>query len=279
LILLTSCASSKPDSDAKRLENDLVQARAAYELDPADEQAIVWLGRRLGYVQRYEEAVEVFTRGLEVHPDSAWLLRFRGHRYITLRRFDDAARDLERARDIAATRPDEVEPDGAPNKAGVPIGTLRSNIDYHLGLAHFLRGDFAAAWHAYEDGFDRARANDDRLVSHTYWAWITSKKLGRDARAARLLEPIRSDMHIVENDDYQVLLRHFRGEITAEELLQVSAAGKNASATRHFGAGMKRLFEGDRNGARELWERAVAKGPKAAFGCIAAEVELARLDG
>ena len=71
---------------------------------------IVWYGRWLGYAGRYEEAVAVFSRGLEVLPDSAWLLRFRGHRYITLRRFDEAVADLERADALAQGRPDQVEP-------------------------------------------------------------------------------------------------------------------------------------------------------------------------
>jgi len=267
------------ETESERHERHLAEARAAFERDPRDEQAIVWLGRRLGYVGRFEEAVAVFSRGLEQHPDSAWLLRFRGHRYITLRRFDDAARDLERARDLARSRPDETEPDGAPNPAGVPIGTLRSNIDYHLGLAQFLRGDFESAWQAYEEGFDRARANDDRLVSHTYWSWIVLRKLGRDAQAARLLEPIRADMRILENDDYHALLMHFHGDVAAEELLSDAGDGSTASATRWFGAGQKLLANGDRAGARAAFEKAVRSGPPAAFGRIAAEAELARLDG
>lgn len=273
----TPAAPSSPSTpESAQHELDLEAARAAYERDPRDEMATIWLGRRLGYVGRYEDAVATFTRGLEMHPDSAWLLRFRGHRFITLRRFDDAVRDLERARDLAARRPDEVEPDGTPNKSGIPIGTLKSNIDYHLGLAHFLRGDFAAAWRAYEAGFAFARTNDDRLVSHTYWAWLTLMKLGRKDDAAHLLDPIRAEMQIHENESYLALLRFFRGDITEAALFASPTTGKNDLATRGFGAGMKHLFEGDTAGARELLERVVKDGPPPSFGYIAAEVELAR---
>jgi tetratricopeptide (TPR) repeat protein len=279
VLLATGCASAPsspgPGNDPREL--DLAAAQAAFERDPRDEMAAVWLGRRLGYLGRYEDAVAAFTRGLEVHPDSAWLYRFRGHRYITLRRFDDAVRDLERARDLAASRPDEVEPDGAPNKAQVPIGTLRSNIDYHLGLAQYLRGDFAAAWRAYDAGFALARANDDRLVSHTYWSWLTLEKLGRTDEARRLLDPIRADMHLHENESYLALLRFFRGDIDETALFAAPAAGKNDFATRGFGAAMKHVFDGDTAGATELLERVVRDTPPASFGCIAAEVELRRL--
>lgn len=273
---LYACASTRSVPPKVQAEVDLASAQAAYERDPNDEMAAVWLGRRLGYVGRYEDAVAAFTRGLAVHPDSAWLLRFRGHRFITLRRFDDAVRDLTRARDLAAARPDEVEPDGAPNKAGVPIGTLESNIDYHLGLAQFLRGDFAAAWSAYEKGFELARSNDDRLVSHTYWSWLTLRKLGRANEAARLLESIRSDMQIHENSSYLALLLYFRGDIDEVQLFANPSAGKNDTATLGFGAAMKHLFDGDRAGARERLEHVIGAAPKSAFGFIAAEAELAR---
>lgn len=282
LVLSFGCKAAPTQQVDERLERDLVEAQAAYERNPTDEMASVWLGRRLGYVGRYEEAIDAFTRGLQVHPDSAWLLRFRGHRLITLHRFDAAVSDLERARELAALRPDEVEPDGAPNPKGIPRGTLRSNIDYHLGLAQYLSGHFDDAWRSYDRGFALARTNDDRLVSHTYWSWIVLRKLGREAEAASLLAPIREHMDLLENFGYHALLRLYRGDITEADVLNppaTSAASpkKNDFATRGFGAGMKRLFDGDRAGAKELFERVVATGPKSAFGCIAAEVELARL--
>lgn len=277
LCLWAACSSSAPAPDTKRLERDLIEAQALYELDPSDEMASVWLGRRLGYLGRYEEAIDVFTRGLADHPDSAWLLRFRGHRFITLRQFDHAVRDLEAARTLALERPDESEPDGAPNPSGIPRGTLRSNIDYHLGLACFLRGDYESAWRAYDAGFALARLNDDRLVSHTYWSWITLMKLGRVTQASSLLLPIREHMDLLENHGYHALLRFFRGDITEDELLKEAPNRKNDLATRGFGAGMKHLFDGDLQGARALFERVVAAGPRSAFGCIAAETEIGRL--
>lgn len=275
-LLAAACAAPLAPSTATRQERDHQAALEAWERAPDDEMTNVWLGRRLGYLGRYEEAVAAFTRGLAAHPDSAWLLRFRGHRYITLRRFADAVRDLERARELAALRPDEVEPDGAPNAAGIPIGTLRSNVDYHLGLAWFLLGDFERAWRVYEDGFELARANDDRLVSHTYWAYLTLSKLGRRAEARELLAPIRRDMHILENESYLALLLHFRGDLTESELLSAPSSGANDAATRGFGVALARSFAGDAAGARARLAEVVRKGPPAAFGTIAAEAELTR---
>ncbi len=276
LFRLGACTSVPEDPRRAQDEAELRAAEQRLAADPASEDAAVWVGRRLGYLGRYEEAIEAFTRGLEVHPDSAWLLRFRGHRWITLRRFDDAATDLERARVLAEQVPDEVEPDGRPNAAGVPIGTLRSNIAYHLGLALLLRGDAQRAADVYLESLPLALTNDDRHVSHVFWTWIALQQLGRGDEAAQLLEPISPSMRVLENEDYLAALLHLRGDITREELLHGFESGTTAFATRAHAAARKAAFEGDAEAARELYSRVVVAGPMAAFSCIAAEVAVAR---
>jgi tetratricopeptide (TPR) repeat protein len=277
LLVLSACRGLPPPSPEEHLRRELAQAVERYESDPDDEQATVWLGRWLGYAGRYEEAVAIFTRGLEVHPDSPWLLRFRGHRYITLRRFDDAAADLERADALAEGQPDEVEPDGQPNPAGVPIGSLRSNIDYHLGLAHYLRGDFEQALAVYERSAERARANPDRLVSHAYWKWLTLRQLGRDDEARAFLALLDLSVDVLENQAYRDLLRLFRGELGELELVRGVSPFSTEFPTRVYGLAMQRLLAGDLDGARARLGVSIDWGPPASFGRIAAEVELARL--
>jgi tetratricopeptide (TPR) repeat protein len=98
-----------------QLEAELREARHAFDRDPENLEAILWLGRRTAYLGRFEEAIEIFTRGLVLHPDDPRLLRHRGHRWITVRRFDRAIEDLERAVRRVAGQPDRVEPDGQPN--------------------------------------------------------------------------------------------------------------------------------------------------------------------
>src|SRR4029079_14854032 len=123
--------------------------RADLARDPSSADAAIWLGRRLAYLGRFPEAIEAFTQGIAIHPADARLYRHRGHRYITTRRFDREVADLTKASQLVAGKQDEVEPDGAPNKAGIPRSTLQSNIWYHLGLAQYLSGDFDAALASY----------------------------------------------------------------------------------------------------------------------------------
>ncbi|MBL8862558.1 MAG: hypothetical protein JNK02_11170 [Planctomycetes bacterium] len=280
LTLALGCACATAPSDPARAaqERELAEAEARLAREPASEEAAVWVGRRLGYLGRYEEAIAAFTRGLEHHPDSAWLHRFRGHRWITLRRFDRAIADLERARVLAAARPDEVEPDGQPNAAGVPIGTLRSNIAYHLGLALFLSGDLTRAADVYLAALPLARANDDRYVSHLFWTWIVLVELGRREEALRLLEPVRPDMRLLENEDYHAALLHFRGDLSRDALLAGHEPGTIAFATRAHAAARLAALEGEQDVAREYYAQIVFGGPLAAFSVIAAEVASGALD-
>ncbi len=247
--------------------------------DPLSHDALLWLGRRYGYLMRYREAQAVFTQGLRQFPDSAQLLRHRGHRWITLRRLDDAVHDLQAAGALVAGTPDALEPDGAPNALGIPRSTHQSNIWYHLGLAHYLLGDFQAARDAYERCLELSRVNDDMLCATTAWLWATLKRLGRDEEARLLLEPIHADMDVIENHAYYDLLRFYRGDLGWSDLAPESGARASESivtATTLYGLANWLLLEGRRDEARTLFEDIVRSTNWAAFGHVAAEAELAR---
>ena len=186
-------------SDEFRVEQEeyLEEARADLLANPDDAEALIWVGRRTAYLGRYAESIEEYSKGIELHPDDARFLRHRGHRYVTTRRLDDAERDLERAAEMVRGRPDEIEPDGLPNDRGVPTSTLQSNIWYHLGLAHYLKGDFDEALDAYLECMEVSKVNDDMYVATADWLYMTYRRLGREAEAAEVLGSIHEDMDIL----------------------------------------------------------------------------------
>ena len=137
-------AAALPAETRVRLEANLATARAEFEKNPASADAAIWLGRRTAYLGRFRDAIAIYSTAIAKHPGDARLYRHRGHRYITVREFDNAIADLSKAASLVADTPDEVEPDGQPNARNIPTGTLKTNIYYHLGLAHYLKGDFEA---------------------------------------------------------------------------------------------------------------------------------------
>jgi hypothetical protein len=267
-----------PETLADR-EAKLAAARAEADSHPDDVDALVWLGRRTAYLGRYREAIDIYTRALAAHPDEPHLLRHRGHRYLTLRRFDLAAADLERAAQRVAGQPDEVEPDGLPNARNIPVSTLQTNIWYHLGLAHYLLGgpgDMESARKAFQESL-KLSTNADMRVSTTHWLYMTLRRLGRAGEAAALLAPIRPDMDVIENRAYHLLTLMYKGEIPPEAIPGLSNGGVDAP-TLGYGLGDWYLYNGRRDDAVKAFREILSwKDQWPAFGYIAAEADLKRL--
>lgn len=265
-----------PAETRKTLEANLADAEAAYRKNPKSEEAIIWLGRRQAYLWRYRDAIDTFTKGLTIHPQSYKLYRHRGHRYITVREFDRAIADFERAAKLIANVPDEVEPDGAPNRFGKPRSTSHSNIWYHLGLAYYLKGDFTNALRAYQECLKFSK-NDDMRVATLDWMYMTYRRLGRHGAAKQLLDQVSEKMDVLENESYHRRLLMYKGAIKPQELLDTANADDLTIATQGYGVGNFYLVDGDTARAREIFEKVVQGRQWAAFGYIAAEVDLKRM--
>ena len=256
----------------------LAEAQRAYEHTPTNVDSIIWYARRLGYLGQLRESIEIYTRGIALYPDNPWLYRHRGHRYISVRDFAAAVRDLEHATALVQGKPDEIEPDGQPNAQNSPIGTLHSNIGYHLALAQYLMGDFTAAARVAKLEVDSA-TNDDRRVSMAHWLYMSLRRSGRDAEAAQVLVPISRDMTIIENQAYHRLMLLYKGELPADSVLTAAPTGelsvKDASAA--YGVANWHWYNGRKAEGEALWRRIVEGGQWGAFGTVAAEAELARM--
>jgi len=256
------------------------EAEEALAAAPGDADALIWMGRRAAYLGRYGDAIDVYSQALELHPQDARLYRHRGHRYLTTRQFDAAIADLRRAAELTSGKPDEVEPDGMPNAAGIPTSTLQFNIWYHLALAYYLKGDYASAAEAYAQCAS-VSVHPDSKVATAYWQVMTLKRLGRAAEAEAVLARITPGMEVIESGGYLELLLLHKGERSAEDL--VGPAGGNVtleSTTTGYGVGAWLLMGGDTARAVGVFRQTVAgRDQWAAFGYIAAEAELARLGG
>lgn len=258
----------------KIYEAKLAEAKAEYEKMPNDADSIIWFGRRTAYTGNYKEAILIFTGGIKKFPSDARFYRHRGHRLITLRCFDDAVKDFEKAAKLVKGKADEIEPDGLPNARNTPTSTLQSNIFYHLGLAHYLNGDFKKALKAYRE-CEKVSKNPDMLVATTHWLYMTLRRLGREKEAREAVEQIKDDLEIIENDDYYKLLKLYRGKLKATDLLPELREDANAlsSASLGYGLGNWYLYNGKRDVAERIFKFIVEGNQWASFGYIAAERE------
>jgi tetratricopeptide (TPR) repeat protein len=265
--------------DGFRARQEELLAAALGRLDeaPGEPESWIWVGRRTAYLGRYREAIEIYGQALERFPDEPRLYRHRGHRFITTRRLERAVEDLSRAAELVRGRPDETEPDGLPNEMGIPTSTLQSNIWYHLGLAHYLAGDFERALAAYRECLAVSRS-PDMLVATSYWLYLTLGRSGRAEEAAGVLEPITPELEVIENHDYHRLLLSYRRLADAHAMWDEAVRDPTSVgyATVGYGLGAYHLIGGRPEKARGWFERVLESPAWAAFGYLAAEAELAR---
>jgi len=298
LFLISSCAGEKnsenkpvigldgrvfsaPELNTKtkaRLDSNLAIAQNNFDEERSEENYI-WLGRRQAYLSEYSKAIKTFSEGIDKFPESYMLFRHRGHRYITTREFFKALADLQQA---AALMPQslEIEEDGQPNKLNKPLSNTQFNVWYHLGLAHYLKGDFESASKAYAECL-KVSDNDDLICATADWLYMTYQKIGMKEEAQKILSSTPADtMNIIENDSYYLRLKMYKGLVLPDDLLKESTENDDADlalATQGYGVGNWYLAKGDTTRAVEIFRQVVNGKNFAAFGFIASEAELQRL--
>jgi tetratricopeptide (TPR) repeat protein len=259
----------------------MARADAQLAADPDNVTRIINAGIARANARRFNSAIEMFTRGIEKYPDEARLYRFRGHRYLSLRRFDDAVRDLERA---------------------IALDSTNYDIAYQLALAYYLTQRYVEAAAAIEKcmGFaenqkwqavEEARVNpiwyrscmslktdDDGRAAMLDWRYRALRRAGKHADARRLARAVREGWTVRENAPYYRALLFYRGiRDETSTLDSLSAGGELPFVTGAYGVANWHLMEGDTTRARALFEQIVAGNQWPAFGFIGAEVDLARM--
>ncbi len=266
-----------PAAERARLDANLKAAEDELAKNPTSADALIWVGRRQGYLWQYKNAIATFTKGIEAFPNDPRFYRHRGHRNITVRNFDGAVADFEKAVTLIKGTKDEIEPDGAPNAAGKPRSSLHFNIWYHLGLAYYLKGDYANAKRAYDECM-KVSDNDDSITATSDWLWMTLMRQGDKAAAAKVLTRITPKMDILENGSYHKRLLMYKGLEKVEALLDTTNADDLTIATQGYGVGNYYFVTGDTAKAKEIFDRVLAGKQWAAFGYIAAEVDRAKMN-
>lgn len=268
------------ESPASKQKKDslLAIAQSHFDANPNNLENIIWLGRRTAYLWDYHKAIDIYTKGIKLHPDAPELYRHRGHRYISIRQLDKAISDFEKAAQLAEGRPIQIEPDGLPNAQNIPLSSLQFNIYYHWALAHYLKGDFARAAELYEKCMD-VSINSDLIVATVDWYYMTYRRMGEELKAKRLLSYVDSGMKIIENRSYFKRIMMYKGEYAPEDLLNFEAGDLESQldiATQGYGVGNWYRYNGDIQKAKEVFDQLLATDYWSAFGFLAAEADMKR---
>jgi hypothetical protein len=248
------------------------QAKKEFDANPKDVEALIWYGRRTAYLGRYRQAIAIYTEGIKNFPKDARLYRHRGHRYISIRNYQAAIADLEKAASLIQGTADQIEPDGMPNAQNIPLSSLHSNVWYHLGLAYYLTQEYEKGYTAYLQCRESGD-NYDNIVSSTHWLYLIQLRLGNPERADSLLAPIQKAGVVIENQSYADLCQLYKGWISPDTLLQ-SSPGNPSNDAVNYGLANWYIHQGDSSKGIQLLEALVAGNAFTSFGYLAAEGDL-----
>lgn len=250
-----------------------LEKKAIYDSLPDDLDNLIWFGRFTAYKGDYRKAIEIYSEGLKKFPNESRLLRHRGHRYISIREFDKATKDLGRAAKLIEGKENQTEPDGMPNARNIPVSSMHGNIYYHLGLAYYLKQDMRNALEAYKKCLETS-TSPDNVVSATHWIYMINRRMGRLETADKYLQNISADMDVIENDAYHTACLVYKGIIEADDVYEPGAEESPSGSALKYAIGNWHFYNGERDKARQIFEEIVAGKDWASFGFIAAESDL-----
>ncbi|SRR5258706_5713133 len=233
----------------------VAEAEKKLATDPNNVDLVLALGKAQADVWRFEDAIATYTKGLEANPDEARLWMNRGHRKVTLRRFDEAMRDLNNAK---------------------LFDDKMVDVWYHIGLVFYFRGEFNKALPIWEHVREISKT-DDSICSASDWLYMTLRRLNKPDEAAKVLEKITPGMKITGSPFYHQRLLFYKGLKKEAEIFDPAKAGDLELATVGYGLGNWYLYNGNPAKAKEMFEKIVQGKYWPAFGFIAAEQELARM--
>jgi tetratricopeptide (TPR) repeat protein len=264
--LLGRAVVARADTDGA-----IAKADAALAADPRNVDLILAAARARDVALQFHAAIEVYTKALAIAPSDVRVLRFRGHRYISIRRFDLAVADLQKA---------------------VAIAPSSFDVTYHLALAHYLRGEFDEAARVYRSCLDTkadrgplpqgwrscttTMATPNDRVAVTDWLYRALRRAGRHDEAKALLPAFTPDMKVGENEAYLTALRFYAGAVTEEAAMTPATKNENRLVTVGYGIATHHLANGDVDRACMLLKLIADEPNWNAFGVIAAEVDLAQ---
>ena len=208
---------------------------------------------------RMEESIQLFSKALSYLPFEGLYYRYRGHRHLNVREFDEGAADLE---------------------LGSRLIPENWDVWYHLGLAYYLRGEFERAALAYQRCLELTDTQD-AMIAIVDWYWMTLMHLGQTERAQALLEKVSPEDDPGENVAYFKRVLLYKGLNSIEETMAFFKNETEEAMNRitcGYGFGNYLRLKGDEERAKTVWNELLTLAgesrAKYAFACLVAEVEI-----
>jgi tetratricopeptide (TPR) repeat protein len=217
---------------------------------------LIALGDAQAGLWNVRDAIPIYDRAIALDPKNATAFQQRGHRYLSIREFQKARADLEKAA--------QMDP-------------KLLSAWYYLGVLDYAEGKFDKAAADFEKNL--ALQDDDftKAIGTVDWLYMSYRRGKQDDKAKQLLDRVTPDLKIEGSPRlYFNRTLFYKGLKNPDELL-AAAATDIERTTLAYGIGNYYLAAGDKQKAREYMEKAVGTSAWVGLAFIAAEKDLQQL--
>ncbi len=252
-------------------DGDLETANIVFASAPLKESSYSWRGRREGFLGNYAKAIEIFTEGMELFPDSYALYRYRGYHLVRNYQFEEGIIDLRRAEELIENIDVAPTQEGIPGRSNFSPSTFKRNIYYYLAESSMATGDYNTVIEYMDKAAEtnQLRDKDDFLVSTSFFKYMAMRKLGNHDEANEMIMSIPRGLDIISNRDYYDAIQYLQGRYTREQFMS------RADSLGLYTIAMTDMFDGRDTEAQEIFTDVTNNNHK---GYWLAEVELLNLN-
>jgi len=239
------------------------------------EDDFVEIGKQLAATSRYQAAIENYTEGLALYPNSYKLLRNRGHRFITVRLLNRAYTDLSQAEVLLRNETNDVMETGLDGK---PTATVRHQVWYHLGVYYFLMEKYKPAADCFQKALETA-GDPKNVVGASDWLFTSYVRFGRIKQAVELLETISPDLETDHENPYFRRFMIYKEVTKPEDVKEVTMNPDSMNiqqVTVLYGVANFYTIRGKDKEAEELYNKILKTSAWPSFAYIITEKQMNR---
>ncbi len=257
---------------AEKDDGRVAAADADLAKSPGKLDAMLKAGQVRDALLQYNASIGVYTKAMQAFPNDPRPYRWRGHRQISLRKFDLAIVDLEKARSLAPSSFEAAYYLGLAYYFSQRYGDAANEFARCVNMAG-KPDEFAKSLPAGMVGCATLPQTPEYLMGIADWHYRALRRAGRSGEGKELLGSVKDGLQMRSNESNYRDLRYFQGKVSEKEMLESTGIAYTNAASA---VALQQILGGRVGEGCTLLRKLSRDSNWSAFGVIAAEVELTK---
>jgi len=257
---------------AEKDDGRIAAADAELAKSPGNLEAMLKAGQARDALLQYNAAIGIYGKAMQAFPNDPRPYRWRGHRQVSLRKFDLAIVDLEKARALAPSSFEAAYYLGLAYYFSQRYGDAANEFARCVNMAG-KPDEFAKSLPAGMVGCATLPQTPEFLMGIADWHYRALRRAGRSGESKEILGNIKDGLQLRSNESNYRVLRYFQGKVSEKELLESTGIAYTNAASA---VALQQILGGRAGEGCTLLRKLSRDSNWSSFGVIAAEVELTK---